>query len=71
MYVKNDHAFFEAVLTIMENFFSYKPLITIQQFFSPSYLEEKIQFTIDLITAVKHKHSSLSRRSSSVKENLV
>jgi hypothetical protein len=70
LYAKNDYNFMDAILNMMEIHFNLKPKLTLNQFFSPSYVEEKIRFAIDLINAIKAKHSTLSRRSSSVKENV-
>lgn len=70
LYAKNDYNFMEAILNMMEIHFNFKPRMTLNQFFSPSFFEEKIKFSIDLINAIKAKHSTLSRRSSSLKENI-
>lgn len=56
LYAKNDFTFMEAVLDMMEVHFNLKPKITIQQFFSPANTDEKLRFTIDLISVIKRKH---------------
>lgn len=62
----------ESVFNLLETHFNYKPKITINEFFSANShnnSDKMIIFAIDLITAIKNKHATLSKRSTSLKDS--
>ncbi|CDW88195.1 UNKNOWN [Stylonychia lemnae] len=67
---KNDHQFMEDVYSLLDKHFTYKVPLSLNQFFLNGFIDQKIGFCIDLIKMVKNKHQMLSKRSSSVKENI-
>jgi len=67
---KNDHSFMEDVYSLLDKHFGYKVPVGLNQFFLNGFIDQKIGFCIDLIKLIKNKHYMLSKRSSSVKENI-
>eukprot|EP00347_Sterkiella_histriomuscorum_P022064 403331811 len=72
--MKNDQQFMEDIYRILDIHFAYKAQLGLNQFFNQSqntlFIEQKLQFCIDLINLVKSRHHQLGKRSSSVKENM-
>ena len=54
-----DNKFFSRVLFMLPNFFAYKPLISVEQFFKYGFAEPKIILVLDVIELVKRKHKFL------------
>jgi hypothetical protein len=55
-----DNQFMARVLFIMPQFFSYRPAISIEQFFKYGYAEQKMILCIDVINLVRRKARSLT-----------
>ncbi|XP_072533255.1 centrosomal protein of 44 kDa [Salminus brasiliensis] len=60
---KNDLSFIETVYKVLRDFFSYKPLLTKQQFLQVGFAERKAGLLCDMIGFVLEKHKQLTRGS--------
>ena len=56
---KNDLRFIESVYKLLLTSFSYKPSITVQQFFLTGFAERKILLCCDICQTMKLKHAQL------------
>lgn len=66
----NDMKFLTRVLFLLVNLFSYRPKITLDQFFKYGFAEQKMLLCVDAINLVKRKHKSLKvQRSLSAKRS--
>lgn len=59
LFGKTDFRFIEAVYKIMRDMFSYKPLITKEQFFNAGFAERKIIMCAEVIQMIREKNRSL------------
>lgn len=60
---KNDLSFIETVYKVLRDFFSYKPLLTKQQFLQFGFAERKAGLLCDIIGFVMEKHKQLTKGS--------
>lgn len=60
----NDLKFLTRVMYILVNIFSYRPQITIDQFFKYGFAEQKMLLCVDTINLVKRKHKHLKNQRS-------
>ncbi|XP_022540547.2 centrosomal protein of 44 kDa [Astyanax mexicanus] len=60
---KNDLSFIETVYKVLRDFFSYKPLLTKQQFLQSGFAERKAGLLCDIIGFVMEKHKKLTKGS--------
>ncbi|XP_058242377.1 centrosomal protein of 44 kDa isoform X2 [Hemibagrus wyckioides] len=60
---KNDLSFMESVYKVLRDLFSYKPLLTKQQFLGFGFAERKIALLCDIIGFVLDKHKQLTKGS--------
>ncbi|XP_017318865.1 centrosomal protein of 44 kDa isoform X2 [Ictalurus punctatus] len=58
---KNDLSFMESVYKVLRDLFSYKPLLTKQQFLQSGFAERKISLLCDIIGFVLDKHKQLTK----------
>uniref|UniRef100_A0A4W4GJR4 Centrosomal protein of 44 kDa n=1 Tax=Electrophorus electricus TaxID=8005 RepID=A0A4W4GJR4_ELEEL len=58
---KNDLSFTESVYKVLRDLFSYKPLLSKQQFLQFGFAERKISLLCDIIGLVVTKHNQLTR----------
>ncbi|MCI4376042.1 hypothetical protein PGIGA_G00183490 [Pangasianodon gigas] len=58
---KNDLSFMESVYKVLRDLFSYKPLLTKQQFLQFGFAERKIALLCDIIGFVLDKHKQLTK----------
>ncbi|KAI9190130.1 hypothetical protein H9P43_001563 [Blastocladiella emersonii ATCC 22665] len=58
---KRDKRFMQTVYRMLRDDFSYKPSITIDQFFLPGYAARKLMFLMDLLRRVKDRVAEISR----------
>ncbi|KAL7889534.1 hypothetical protein AOLI_G00017920 [Acnodon oligacanthus] len=58
---KNDLSFIETVYKVLRDLFSYKPLLTKQQFLQFGFAERKIGLLCDIIGFVLEKHKQLTK----------
>ncbi|KAI5107674.1 centrosomal protein of 44 kDa isoform X2 [Silurus meridionalis] len=58
---KNDLSFMESVYKVLRDLFSYKPLLTKQQFLQSGFAERKISLICDIIGFVLEKHKQLTK----------
>ncbi|GAA6073299.1 centrosomal protein of 44 kDa isoform X1 [Tachysurus ichikawai] len=63
---KNDLSFVESVYKVLRDLFSYKPLLTKQQFLQFGFAERKLALLCDIIGFVLDKHKQLTKGSKSV-----
>ncbi|KAK3554567.1 hypothetical protein QTP70_025520 [Hemibagrus guttatus] len=63
---KNDLSFMESVYKVLRDLFSYKPLLTKQQFLQFGFAERKIALLCDIIGFVLDKHKQLTKGSKPV-----
>ncbi|TSX30740.1 WD repeat-containing protein 17 [Bagarius yarrelli] len=60
---KNDLSFMESVYKVLRDFFSYKPMLTKQQFLQFGFAERKIALLCDIINFVLDKQKQLTKGS--------
>lgn len=53
----------ECIYKILLTVFSYKPTITVQQFFATGFAERKILLCLDICALVRQMHQELSKTS--------
>ena len=53
----------ECIYKILLTVFSYKPTITVQQFFATGFAERKILLCLDICALVRQMHNELSKTS--------
>ncbi len=71
LFAKSDFQFMEEVFAIMEKHAGYKAPLNVNQFFmAGSYIQERLQISIEVAAFARSKHTMLGKRSSSVKENI-
>ncbi|XP_076845597.1 centrosomal protein of 44 kDa isoform X2 [Brachyhypopomus gauderio] len=58
---KNDLSFTESVYKVLRDIFSYKPLLSKQQFLQFGFAERKISLLCDIINLVLDKHNQLTK----------
>ncbi|XP_053357398.1 centrosomal protein of 44 kDa isoform X1 [Clarias gariepinus] len=58
---KNDMSFMESVYKVLRDLFSYKPLLTRQQFLQSGFAERKIALLCDIIGFILDKHKQLTK----------
>ncbi|KAF5901686.1 centrosomal protein of 44 kDa-like isoform X1, partial [Clarias magur] len=58
---KNDMSFMESVYKLLRDLFSYKPLLTRQQFLQSGFAERKIALLCDIIGFILDKHKQLTK----------
>ncbi|KAK2852263.1 hypothetical protein Q7C36_007464 [Tachysurus vachellii] len=63
---KNDLSFVESVYKVLRDLFSYKPLLTKQQFLQFGFAERKLALLCDIIGFVLDKHKQLTKGSKCV-----
>ena len=61
LYAKNDFRFIESAYKLLVNQFSYKPSITVQQFFQNGFAERKVMMCYDMCVMLKNKHQKLTQ----------
>jgi len=62
LYAKTDLRFIQCVYKVMLQEFNIKPSLNINQFFTESYLESKINFCLSLISSVKQLDAKLTSK---------
>ncbi|XP_030644167.1 centrosomal protein of 44 kDa [Chanos chanos] len=63
---KNDLSFIESVYKVLRDLFSYKPMLTKQQFLQFGFAERKVNILCDIINFVISKHKELTKDNKSV-----
>jgi len=61
LYAKSDYRFIESVFKLLVDAFSYKPAISVPQFFSEGFAEHKVILCKDIAVLMKAKHKELSK----------
>ena len=73
LFAKSDFRFIESVYKLLVDQFSYKPAISVHQFFSEGFAEHKIILCKDIARLMHQKHQELTKNSQikSVPKSLV
>ena len=61
LFAKSDYRFIESVFKLLVDAFSYKPAISVHQFFSEGFAEHKVILCKDIAALMKAKHKELSK----------
>ena len=63
LFAKSDFRFIESVYKLLVDQFSYKPAISVHQFFSEGFAEHKIILCKDIARLMHQKHQELTKNS--------